>query len=113
MTAAAAWVLLFSQTLSNTKSHSRLSANMADSTKPETSVSDATKPTQNDGVADQAANAASAVKENVFSMFGGGPKKEKKEEKDDEDEPSGSSKKQAADDVRRANYCPVFEWTIY
>lgn len=83
---------------------------MADITKTQTSETDATKPTnienatskeqgtQGEGVADQAANAASAVKENVFSMFGGGPKKEKKEEKDDADEPSGSSKKQAADD---------------
>ncbi|GAB7345573.1 hypothetical protein MBLNU457_3879t1 [Dothideomycetes sp. NU457] len=83
---------------------------MSDITKTQTSETDATKPTNTEhatskeqgtsgeGVADQAANAASAVKENVFSMFGGGPKKEKKEEKDDEDEPSGSSKKQAADD---------------
>ncbi|KAF2156583.1 putative Ran-specific GTPase-activating protein 1 [Myriangium duriaei CBS 260.36] len=74
---------------------------MADATKD-------TKPTEtpgttdgaadNKGVAATAADAASAVKENVFSMFGGGPKKEKKEEKDDVDEPSGSSKKQAAED---------------
>lgn len=46
-----------------------------------------------ESVTDKASNAASAVKENVFSMFGGGPKKEKKEEEDDVDEPSGSSKK--------------------
>jgi Ran-binding protein 1 len=39
-----------------------------------------------------ATTAASAVKDNVFSMFGGGPKKEKKEEADDLDEPSGASK---------------------
>lgn len=39
--------------------------------------------------------AAAAVKDNVFSMFGGGPKKEKKEDVDDANEPSGSSKAQA------------------
>ena len=62
-------------------------------------------------VPEKASNAASAVKENVFSMFGGGPKKEKKEEVDDVDELSGSSKKK--DDVSfrtvllscRANSC--------
>ena len=37
-------------------------------------------------------SAASAVKDNVFSMFGGGPKREKREEPDDVNEPSGSSK---------------------
>jgi len=51
-----------------------------------------------------ATNAATGVKDSVFSMFGGGAKKEKKEEKDDVDEPSGSSKATkaaaAADDVR-------------
>ena len=52
---------------------------------------------QGGSVTDKASNAASAVKENVFSMFGGGPKKEKKEEEDDVDEPSGSSKKKAGD----------------
>jgi hypothetical protein len=53
-----------------------------------------------------ATSAAAAVKDNVFSMFGGGPKKEKKEEADDADEPSGSSKAQAATGVRCQN-CPV------
>lgn len=43
-------------------------------------------------VANAASTATSAVKDNVFSMFGGGPKKEKKEEADDENEPSGASK---------------------
>lgn len=55
------------------------------------------------GLAAKASDAATGVKENVFSMFGGGPKKEKKVEEDDEDEPSGSSKKKAAagdDEVR-------------
>lgn len=45
------------------------------------------------------AEKASAVKDNVFSMFGGGPKKEAKKEDDDVDEPSGSSKAKAADEV--------------
>jgi len=49
-------------------------------------------------VTNVAATATSAVKDNVFSMFGGGPKKEKKEEADDVDEPSGGSKGKAADD---------------
>lgn len=43
-------------------------------------------------VANAASTATTAVKDNVFSMFGGGPKKEKKEEVDDADEPSGASK---------------------
>jgi len=43
-------------------------------------------------VTEAATTATSAVKDNVFSMFGGGPKKEKKEEVDDVDEPSGASK---------------------
>lgn len=49
-------------------------------------------------VANAASTATTAVKDNVFSMFGGGPKKEKKEEVDDADEPSGASKPKAAED---------------
>ena len=48
-------------------------------------------------VTEQVTSTATAVKDNVFSMFGGGPKKEKKEEEDDVDEPSGATKKPAAD----------------
>ena len=48
-------------------------------------------------MASNAASATAAVKDNVFSMFGGGPKKEKKEEAEEVDEPSGSSKAKAAD----------------
>jgi len=44
------------------------------------------------------ASAATAAKDNVFSMFGGGPKKETKPESDDVDEPSGSSKAQKGAD---------------
>jgi Ran-binding protein 1 len=51
------------------------------------------KPAQ--GIAGVATGAASAVKDSVFSMFGGGPKKEKKAEEEAVDEPSGSSKAQA------------------
>jgi Ran-binding protein 1 len=40
--------------------------------------------------------AATTVKDNVFSMFGGGPAKVKKEEVDDVDEPSGATKKAEA-----------------
>ena len=52
-------------------------------------------------VANAASTATSAVKDNVFSMFGGGPKKEKKEEADDENEPSGASKPKG--EVRACN----------
>lgn len=70
-----------------------------------TDVTDASKSEDKpaSSVADTVSNAAStataAVKDNVFSMFGGGPKKEKKEEADDVDEPSGATKK--AGDVSR------------
>jgi Ran-binding protein 1 len=40
--------------------------------------------------------AATTVKDNVFSMFGGGPAKVKKEEADEADEPSGATKKAEA-----------------
>lgn len=76
--------------------------------KPQDVAADAPKSDETKTVTEQAtetaAAAASAVKDNVFSMFGGGPKKEKVEEKDEgADEPSGSSKAtaaKAADDVR-------------
>ncbi|KAF2028626.1 ran-specific GTPase-activating protein 1 [Setomelanomma holmii] len=45
-----------------------------------------------------ASSAAAAVKDNVFSMFGGGPAKVKKEEADDADEPSGATKKPEAEE---------------
>ena len=50
---------------------------------------------------ESASNAAAAMKDNMFSMFGGGTKKEKKPEpEDDVDEPSGSSKaKKDAEDA--------------
>jgi len=54
------------------------------------------------GIATGAASAATAVKENVFSMFGGGPKREKKEEQEDVDEPSGSSKAKKEEDVSKS-----------
>jgi Ran-binding protein 1 len=90
---------------------------MAETTiKPDTS-SETEKPTtgvtggdkENAGATtytEAAANAASGVKDSVFSMFGGGAKKEKKVEEDDADEPSGSSKnKKAAEEVRRDKTC--------
>ena len=55
--------------------------------------------TATEKVAEKASAAGAAVKDNVFSMFGGGPKKEKKEE-EEVDEPSGSSKAKATDEVR-------------
>ncbi|CAD0081983.1 unnamed protein product, partial [Aureobasidium vineae] len=69
--------------------------------KPKDVVADAPKTDETKTVTEQAtetaAAAASAVKDNVFSMFGGGPKKEKADEKDEgADEPSGSSKATAA-----------------
>ena len=52
-----------------------------------------------DGASEATGAASSAVKDNVFAMFGGGPRKEKKETQDDEaDEPSGSSKAQKKED---------------
>ena len=54
------------------------------------------------GITTGAASAATAVKENVFSMFGGGPKRDKKEEQDDVDEPSGSSKAKKEEDVSKS-----------
>lgn len=67
-----------------------------------TDVTDS-KPAEEKTVTEKATEAATsattAVKDNVFSMFGGGPKKEKKEEVDEgADEPSGATKK--ADAVR-------------
>jgi Ran-binding protein 1 len=50
-------------------------------------------------VTNTASSTAAAVKDNVFSMFGGGPKKEKKEEEvDDVNEPSGASKPKTEDE---------------
>lgn len=68
--------------------------------KPETTESTestATKDVKNEKpitekATEAATSAAAAVKDNVFSMFGGGPAKVKKEEVDDADEPSGASK---------------------
>ncbi|KAF1939718.1 ran-specific GTPase-activating protein 1 [Clathrospora elynae] len=50
--------------------------------------------------------AAAAVKDNVFSMFGGGPAKVKKEEVDDVNEPSGSSKTKAENEEDPENEEP-------
>lgn len=70
-----------------------------------TGVTEESKPTEEkpastvtETVSNAASTATSAVKDNVFSMFGGGPKKEKKEEADDVNEPSGATKKPAADE---------------
>jgi Ran-binding protein 1 len=71
------------------------------SDKPETSTSTTTTTddkTITEKATDAATSAAAAVKDNVFSMFGGGPAKAKKEEADDANEPSGATKK--ADAVR-------------
>jgi Ran-binding protein 1 len=69
------------------------------SDKPETTTSTTTddKPIT-EKATEAAVSAVAAVKDNVFSMFGGGPAKAKKEEADDADEPSGATKK--ADAVR-------------
>ncbi|PSN65842.1 hypothetical protein BS50DRAFT_574346 [Corynespora cassiicola Philippines] len=56
------------------------------------------KPTATESAANAATSAATTVKDNVFSMFGGGPKKEKKEEQDDVDEPSGATKGKSAEE---------------
>lgn len=50
---------------------------------------------ENKTVTEKASDAASAVADNVFGMFGGGPKKEaKKEDLDEENDRSGSAKAQ-------------------
>lgn len=43
---------------------------------------------------EKAADTASAVKDNVFSMFGGGAKKERKDDDDEDNDRSGSAKAQ-------------------
>ena len=61
--------------------------------KPTEEVKPAEEKTVTEQATEAATSAATAVKDNVFSMFGGGPKKEKKEETDEgANEPSGSSK---------------------
>lgn len=60
--------------------------------KPDTTETKDDKP-MTEKATDAASSAAAAVKDNVFSMFGGGPAKVKKEEADDADEPSGATKK--------------------
>lgn len=52
-----------------------------------------TKPEDSKTVTEKASETASAMKENVFSMFGGGPKKETKADDEDNDR-SGSAKAQ-------------------
>lgn len=67
---------------------------------PETKDSTETKDDKpiTEKATDAATSAAAAVKDNVFSMFGGGPAKVKKEEVDDTDEPSGASKPKGEDE---------------
>lgn len=70
-----------------------IAANKPDTTTSETKSDD--KPLT-EKATEAASSAAAAVKDNVFSMFGGGPAKVKKEEVDDADEPSGATKKPEA-----------------
>lgn len=80
-----------------------------------TDVTDAPKSTEDkpassatETVTSAASATATAVKDNVFSMFGGGPKKEKKEdEADDTNEPSGATKKPATDVSSVALWFPL------
>ena len=65
--------------------------------KPETT----TESKDDKPLTEKATEAVAAVKDNVFSMFGGGPAKVKKEEADDVDEPSGASKPKG--EVRRGS----------
>ena len=72
-----------------------------DETEKATTASKPSEEKSAPSISEMASNAASsattAVKDNVFAMFGGGPKKERKEETEEVDEPSGSSKAKAAD----------------
>jgi hypothetical protein len=89
-------------TIYTTPSHHNQTFIMSEAeNKPKDVVADAPKTEETKTVTEQAtetaAAAASAVKDNVFSMFGGGPKKEKTEETDDAaNDRSGSSKANAA-----------------
>lgn len=59
-------------------------------------------------ITEKAGAAATAAKDNVFSMFGGGPKKVKQDEGDEENDRSGSAKAQAAKDdvcILCEDYC--------
>jgi len=77
--------------------------------KGETTKPDDSTPT----VAEKASAATSAVKDNVFSMFGGGPKKEKKKEEEDVDEPSGSSKAMATKEGAEEEKVPEEEADVH
>jgi hypothetical protein len=89
-------------TIHSTPSHHNQTAIMSEAeNKPKDVSADAPKTEETKTVTEQAtetaAAAASAVKDNVFSMFGGGPKKEKADEQDDAaNDRSGSSKATAA-----------------
>jgi len=65
--------------------------------KPDT-TSTASASTDDKPITEKVTEAATAAKDNVFSMFGGGPAKVKKEEVDDADEPSGATKKAEPED---------------
>lgn len=69
----------------------KATAGAADTSKP--SEEKTTSSSVAETVTNAASTATAAVKDNMFSMFGGGPKKEKKEEVDDANEPSGATKK--------------------
>jgi hypothetical protein len=74
-----------------------------------TEVTEGSKENEKPPVAEKASEATSAVKDNVFSMFGGGPQKAKKEEPEEPvDEPSGSSKKKQ--DVSVQYLAVSLEW---
>lgn len=61
--------------------------------KPDTtSTTSASASTDDKPLTEKVTEAATAAKDNVFSMFGGGPAKVKKDEEDDANEPSGASK---------------------
>ncbi|KAF2643980.1 ran-specific GTPase-activating protein 1 [Massarina eburnea CBS 473.64] len=68
------------------------------------------KPADDKPVTEKVTETATAVKDNVFSMFGGGPKKEKREEVDDVNEPSGATKKNVPEDENPENEEPDVEF---
>jgi Ran-binding protein 1 len=63
-----------------------------------TGVSDKAEEDKPATITEKATAATTAVKDNVFSMFGGGPKKDKVEEEEGENDRSGSAKAMAAKD---------------
>jgi Ran-binding protein 1 len=76
----------------------KLTSTATESTKTEAKTEEKPSSSIADTVSNAATTATTAVKDNVFSMFGGGPKKEKKEDDDEVNDRSGSAKATKAEE---------------